>query len=401
MRLPDHNSPPWSRTTKAIVASAALIVTALAIWKFRSLIAPIVTAMILAYLLNPVINFLYRRTGLSRGRSILLVYLVIILIFVGGGIALGVVAVDQAVSLYTNLPDLFDRALVGGQALLDQALDTVIIVGPLQFDPGTVVSGIDGQLVISQISNFARPAFSVGGSFATQLTQATITWLGLAVLVFALSIYLVRDAPKIGPAISNLAHQPGYRQDADRMIASFMNIWDAYLRGQVILALTISLAVSVVLTLLGVSNSLALGALAGILEFLPVIGPIISTVAAVLVVIFQPENYWGLSPLWHALLVAVAMLAIQQFENSVLVPRIVGGALDLHPLVIMVAVLMGASLAGILGAVLAAPVVASIKLLGGYAWRKMLDLPPFSIEESVSGPPNEEVAESEPDASGE
>ena len=82
MRLPDHNSPPWSRTTKAIVSSAALIVTALAIWKFRTLIAPIVTAMILAYLLNPVVNFLYRRTGLSRGRSILLVYLVIILIFV-------------------------------------------------------------------------------------------------------------------------------------------------------------------------------------------------------------------------------------------------------------------------------------------------------------------------------
>jgi predicted PurR-regulated permease PerM len=160
---------------------------------------------------------------------------------------------------------------------------------------------------------------------------------------------------------------------------------------RVILALTISLAVSLVLTVLGVSNALALGALAGLLEFLPIIGPIISTVVAILVVVFQPENYWGLSPLWHALLVAVAMLAIQQFENSVLVPRIVGGALDLHPLVIMVAVLMGASLAGILGAVLAAPVVATIKLLGGYAWRKMLDLPPFADEESGTDPPDKET----------
>jgi predicted PurR-regulated permease PerM len=204
----------------------------------------------------------------------------------------------------------------------------------------------------------------------------------------------VRDAPKIGPAISDVAHQPGYRQDADRLINSFVIIWNAYLRGQVILALTVSIAVSLVLTILGVSNSLALGALAGLLEFLPIIGPIISTVAAILVVIFQPENYWGLSPLWHALLVAVAMLAIQQFENSVLVPRIVGGALDLHPLVIMVAVLMGASLAGILGAVLAAPVVATIKLLGGYAWRKMLDLPPFANMDPGSDPPDDDAEES-------
>ena len=162
MPLSDYNSPPWNRTTKAIVASAALILTALAVWKFRTLIAPIVTAMILAYLLNPVINFLQRRTGLSRGRSILLVYLVIILIFVAGSIALGVVAVDQVIELYTKLPDLFDRALINSQLLAEQALGRVIVIGPIQFDPGTAIGGIDAQTVISQISNLASPAFSMG-----------------------------------------------------------------------------------------------------------------------------------------------------------------------------------------------------------------------------------------------
>jgi predicted PurR-regulated permease PerM len=71
------------------------------------------------------------------------------------------------------------------------------------------------------------------------------------------------------------------------------------------------------------------------------------------------------------------MFAIQQVENNVLVPRIVGDALDLHPIVVIVAVLMGTSLAGLLGAVLAAPVAASLKLYGLYVWRKLLDLPPF------------------------
>jgi hypothetical protein len=80
------------------------------------------------------------------------------------------------------------------------------------------------------------------------------------------------------------------------------------------------------------------------------------------------------------------MIIIQQVENSFLVPRIVGDALDLHPLVVMISVVMGASLAGILGAVLAAPVAASLKLFGAYAWRKMLDLPPFPKPEPPPKP---------------
>jgi hypothetical protein len=112
-----------------------------------------------------------------------------------------------------------------------------------------------------------------------------------------------------------------------------------------------------------------------------VIGPFISTVAAVLVALFQDANHLGLGPWQYALVVLVIMIIIQQVENSVLVPRIVGDALDLHPLVVMISVVMGASLAGILGAILAAPVAASLKLFGTYTWRKMLDLPPFAEPE--------------------
>jgi predicted PurR-regulated permease PerM len=71
------------------------------------------------------------------------------------------------------------------------------------------------------------------------------------------------------------------------------------------------------------------------------------------------------------------MVIVQQIENIFLVPRILGGALELHPLIVIVGVLMGASIAGILGAVLAAPVIASLRLFGRYAWRKLFDLHPF------------------------
>ena len=87
---------------------------------------------------------------------------------------------------------------------------------------------------------------------------------------------------------------------------------------------------------------------------------------------------------WQYIFVAIVlgvMLAIQQYENSILVPRIVGDALDLHPLLVMVSVFMGGSLAGILGAILAAPVAASLKLYGIYVWRKMFDDYPFQHPE--------------------
>jgi predicted PurR-regulated permease PerM len=77
------------------------------------------------------------------------------------------------------------------------------------------------------------------------------------------------------------------------------------------------------------------------------------------------------------------MIIIQQIENNLLVPRIVGGALDLHPLIIIVGVFIGGAMAGLIGAILAAPLLATAKLLGKYAWRKMFDLPPFPAEEKV------------------
>jgi predicted PurR-regulated permease PerM len=104
------------------------------------------------------------------------------------------------------------------------------------------------------------------------------------------------------------------------------------------------------------------------------------------VLVAQPDNYLGSPPLYFGLTVLAIMILIQQLENNLLVPRIVGEALDLHPLVVMISVVMGASLAGMLGAVLAAPVAASMKLFGAYAWRKLLDLPPFPEPEPAPKP---------------
>ena len=125
-----------------------------------------------------------------------------------------------------------------------------------------------------------------------------------------------------------MAQQPGYRQDAERLITDFVQIWNSYLRGQVILCLIMGIVVSIVLAILGVNNALALGLLWGAFGICPIIGPIIGADAAVLVAFFQETNRLGMTPFHFALLILGIMTLLQQLEHNLLVPRVVGEALD-------------------------------------------------------------------------
>lgn len=388
----EYDSPPWGRNTKTIVSVAALILSVVVIWRFRALISPIVIAIIIAYLLSPIINFVQSQVNLSRGSAVLLVYLLLFIVLALGGFLLGIATWEQGTELYQRFPTLLDRAVNDVQDRADQLFAHVIIIGPVgpygpyEIDPAGMLDRLDGRVLVNQTYSLLEPFFAQGGSVAAQIAGAALRVFGLIFIIIALSIYIARDMPRFSGQFSDLAHQPGYRRDADRIMKDSGHIWNAYLRGQILLAVVIGVVVSIGLGLLGVHDALALGILSGVFEFLPVAGPVIGAGAAILVAFFQPENYLGLSPLFFAGIVALFMIVVQQLENSLLVPRIVGGALQLHPLVIMVGVLMGASLAGILGAILAAPILATVKLLGTYAWRKLLDLPPFPDSNAYFAP---------------
>lgn len=384
--VPVHESPPWGLSIKVIVAVVVLLLSALVIRRFNSLIPPLVMASILAYLLNPLISLTVQRLKLKRGGAVLLIYTLLLLVAIGGGVALGYVAFEQASVLMNLLPDNLEDAAKIIQEQFSVLSNRTFAIGPYTIGLTHLPPGLSLQNLGEQAANLLRPIFSSGGSLAAQVATATLNGISVGFLVLVLSIYIAKDTPQIWEKISDIATQPGYRHDADRLMAEFSRIWDAYLRGQVILALVIGIIVSLMLSLLGVNSALGLGALSGVLEFLPIIGPFVGTTAAVLVAFFQSDTIWGLESWQYALLIAGLMALIQGLENNILVPRIVGDALDLHPLLVMISVLMGASLAGILGAVLAAPVVATIKLLGGYAWRKMLDLPPFPEPLQVAQP---------------
>jgi predicted PurR-regulated permease PerM len=125
--------------------------------------------------------------------------------------------------------------------------------------------------------------------------------------------------------------------------------------------------------ILGVINALILGILAGILEVVPTIGPIIAMVPAVLIAFFQGSTNWAIDPTIFALIVILVYFAIQQLENHVVVPNVLGASVNLPPVLILAGTIVGASLAGVLGIFLAAPVIATARLFFQFVFRKLFE----------------------------
>jgi hypothetical protein len=158
-------------------------------------------------------------------------------------------------------------------------------------------------------------------------------------------------------------------------------VWSSFFRGQMVLSVAVGTVTWIVLTLVGMPGALVLAITAGVLEVVPSIGPIIATVPAVIVALLQGSTVlaeYGVSNVGFALIIVAIYFVIQQVEGSVLVPRIIGESVNLHPVVIIIGVAVGFNVFGILGALLAAPTLASFRVVGSYIHARLLDYPPFT-----------------------
>jgi predicted PurR-regulated permease PerM len=193
-----------------------------------------------------------------------------------------------------------------------------------------------------------------------------------AVLALVVSFYLLVDAESIGRSIDGLVPTE-YRDEWLHIKSEFGRIWSSFLRGQILLALIIGAIVTITLGVLGVPNALFLGLLAGVLEVVPNIGPIIAMVPAVLIAFFQGSTNWAIDSAVFAMIVVAAYIVIQQLENHLIVPKVIGESVDLPPVVILIGAFAGANLAGVLGIFLAAPVLATARVVGEFVVRKLLE----------------------------
>jgi predicted PurR-regulated permease PerM len=202
----------------------------------------------------------------------------------------------------------------------------------------------------------------------------------------AVAYFIILDFRRFRRVVSEI-YFPGYEEDFRRLRVALIRIWNAFLRGQFLVVASTGILAWVVLSILGVRFSIGLGILWGVAKFVPILGPITAGVVAGIVGLFQPINWLGLTPFGYAVLIVIAVTVLDQAIDYLLIPRIMGTSLNLHPVAILLGLLVGARLAGVLGLLLSAPTLASIILLGRYTYRKMFDLspwdPPIDVTDTI------------------
>jgi predicted PurR-regulated permease PerM len=388
-------SPRWGVFTKFLVSLIIVVLVGALLVRFQQMIAPVVLSVILAYLLRPVVVALAERTRLSWAAAAALVYIALLVIILAVLTVAGIALVDQVRGLYQVVVNIADDPA----GLLEQILSQPVTVGPFVFDlsrpfmigpfgPFQAPLSGDWQPLLEQAFSAIQPTLSRLGVLISSLASGTAATLGWIIFILVASFYLLNDVRSIGVSAEGIVPE-GYEYDARRLVNELGPIWNAFLRGQMTLAIVMGTVVGLTMAVLGVRYPVVLGLLAGLLEFVPIIGPVIAGTVAVLVALFQPANWMGLNPVTFALVVLAVSTLLQQIENNFLVPRILGGSLNLHPVIILVGAVIAASLAGVIGLLLSAPVMATLRLFGLYVYRKMFDLDPWPEPPAITRPPPE------------
>ncbi len=374
-------SPPWGNTAKIIVGLTLVAIVAAFLYRFSDFIAPLLLTFILIYLLYPVVSYLSERTRLSWQWTVNLIFIVLIILLLATFTLTGVAVVGQLQSVIAVV-ERFVNTLP--QTVMEWST-TQFQIGPFEVDMSDYLAAENLQALIQQAISIVQPLLGQAGGIlrsVAAVTASTFTW---GVIVLIISYFILEDMHKVSDQDVDI-EIPGYDYDIRRMGREMGRIWDAYLRGQLILfALTVVIYL-IILSILGVRYALALAFLAGLARFVPYVGPWVTWISTALVSLLQRSNYFGLEMWQYMILVVAIALIIDQIFDSMVAPRILGKSLGVHPAAVLIAALVGANLIGIVGIVLASPVLATLTLWGKYVTRKMLDLEPWPEPEQKMQP---------------
>jgi predicted PurR-regulated permease PerM len=303
-------------------------------------------AILFAYLLEPLVSRLQLRAVVSRGSrnlAILEVYAILSLAIAGTVLLTGPRVRDEGRTLAEALPGLFEKLRSGQLA--------VQIGSKRGWSYGTQIRL---QQFLASHSGVILAWVSLAGARMAAAAKNTI----LIVLVPILAVFFLKDGRRFSQSILDMVE----RRPQKRFLAGItddLNVMLAhYIRSQLMLAGLSLAAYIAVLSLLRVPYALALASLAGVMEFIPVVGPLVGTVG-ILGVAFL-ANY-------HYLLVVAAFLGVWRLlQDYVTAPRLMGGKLELHPLAVIFAILVGGEIGGVIGVYLSIPIAAALRIV----WRR-------------------------------
>jgi predicted PurR-regulated permease PerM len=371
-------SPGWGTNTKLVVALTIVVVIGALLVKFQFIITPLVMAFLLSYLFHPIADFFQRKLRFSWNAAVGSIFLLIIILLLGLLTLGGVGLVQQVQSLVIIVQD----ALRTLPQLIDDISGRVFQFGPFTID----FSHLDLNDLSQQVLGMVQPLLSRTGSLLGTVAGSAANFLGWMLFVLLVSYFTLVESKGIRDQIITV-DIPGYNQDFGRLSRELGRIWNAFLRGQIFIFFLAVIIYYIVLTVLGVSYAIGLAFFAGLARFVPYIGPAINWTLLVIVAYFQQYSLFNLPDLTYTVIVLVVALVIDQIFDNIINPRIMSSALKVHPASVLVAAIIAANLFGILGVVVAAPILATVMLFWNYIMRKMFDLDPFPEKELTQPPP--------------
>jgi predicted PurR-regulated permease PerM len=309
-----------------------------------------------------------RQTYLPWALAANLAFLFFLAILIGASTAAGAVVVDQLQSLFEYIQDDLSEL----PDLVAELSQQSIVIGPWTLE----FPDLDIAAVVEQIIGIVQPLLGEASTLLATVATGAIESLFNIIFVLAGAYFLTLDYRQIREAVKNISIA-GFTQDFHKLRIGLSQIWIAFLRGQLLVVVSTGILTGLLMRVLDVRYAIGLGVLGGLAKFVPIVGPISAGGVAAIVALFQADNWFNITPFGHAILVVLCVFVLDQAIDYLLIPRIMGTTLNLHPVVVLVGLLIGASLAGVIGLLLASPAMASLIFMARYIYRKMFDLPPW------------------------
>jgi predicted PurR-regulated permease PerM len=339
----------WGIFCAALSAIVGVVISAFIflILPFRVIFAPIALALVVVYLLNPLVSRLERR-GMRRGFAVAIVFLAFVGV-VSGAMALLIPVIARQISSFINhLPTYVQDAT--------DAINRFAARRHLKFRIHVTTEQIQSYV----FKNKETIIGVLGGvrSFAASLVHILIT----LVIGVILSVYILLDLPKIQQGIRS-ALPEHRREEITGLAEKIGGALGGFFRGQLLVALFVGLASALGLTLVKIPFAAVVGLVAGVFNLVPLIGPFIGAIPAVFLGLLSGDPKRAL---WGALV----LLLVQQIDNHIISPNVMGRTVKLHPITVMLALLAAGSMFGIFGMLLVIPAIAAIKAVAQHLWGK-------------------------------
>jgi len=332
--------------------AAFLLVGTLALWMFRGILLPFIAGMILAYLLNPVVNRL-QRLSVNRGWATALVLFVVISVIIWVFFLIVPMVIQQGFGLVQRLPGYITSL----QGLANQWVPQLNEwLGPertQQLERG----------LADLLTNFLGITAGITAGLA-QSGVTILTALGLVVITPVVAFYLLLDWEGMVRGLDNLLPRD-HREEIRGVLQEIDQSMAGVIRGQGSVVLVLSLYYATALSITGLNFGLAIGLIAGILSFVPYVGFLTGFVLSIGIALVQ---FW---PNWVMVVIVLAIYLVGQFiEGNILYPKLVGSSIGINPVWLMFSLFAFALLFGFVGVLLAVPLSAIAGVLTRFAVRK-------------------------------